>query len=71
MFNLLLSVNCYVLLGTMLHFPMDSINAQGEVTGDLPMVLHGTPPPALVKGVRGNALQFNGNLQHGSIPDNG
>ena len=54
----------------MLHFPMDTNDGQGNVIGDPPITLSGTPKPDLVKGVRGKALYFNGDGQYGTVNDN-
>ena len=49
----------------MLHFPSDKLTNGSILEGDINMNLNGNP--ALVNGVRGKALLFNGVDQYAEI----
>ena len=52
-------------LGLMYRLPMDTIENDNSLLGDINMTLYGDP--AFVDGVRGKALSFNGVDQYAEI----
>ena len=51
----------------MYRLPMDTIENDNTLLGDIDMTLHGNPD--LVDGVRGRALSFNGVDQYAEISE--